>query len=289
LQRIVPDFIRGRVMAVRDMVANIGLVGVAVPLAINPNIDHYILLVLRIVAVTVMLVGVGLVIHYYRHQVFPLPVAIARRFVIFYLSLFKRFDIGNAGRIPVEGPVIVVANHTTAYDPLCLQSASKHRLIQFMMAKEYYEKKPLIYLYKWLKIIPVNRTGNDTASIRAALRALGDGACIGMFPEGGISEDGRLMEGRQGVALLALMAKATVVPAYIVGTDKHAGMVQDFLKFNKITLYFGKPIGFGDLGGRDEGARDIATKRIMDAISGLRDRYETNPERRAAAVEPAKA
>ena len=49
----MPDFIRGRVMAVRDMIANIGLVGVAVPLAINPFIDDYILLVLRMVAAVV--------------------------------------------------------------------------------------------------------------------------------------------------------------------------------------------------------------------------------------------
>jgi 1-acyl-sn-glycerol-3-phosphate acyltransferase len=287
LQRIVPDHVRGRVMALRDMVANIGLVGVAVPLAINPNIDDYILLVLRIVAVVVFLVGVALVGLYYRSQTLPLPVAIARRFVMFYLAIFKRFSVGNAGRIPTSGPVIFVANHTTAYDPLCLQAASNRRLIQFMMAREYYEKKPLHYILRWLKVIPVNRTGNDTASIRIALRALQDGACIGMFPEGRISDDGRMNEGRQGVALLALMSNATVVPAYIQGTSEYKSMVKDFLVFNKVTLYFGRPIRFDDLlkggkggGKRDEATRAEATRRIMEAITGLRDRYETNPERR---------
>src|SRR5207244_2269624 len=77
LQRIVPDFIRGRVMAVRDIIANIGLVGVAVPLAINPNIDSYILIVLRLVAVLVFIVGIFLVIYYYRRQPLPLPIAIS--------------------------------------------------------------------------------------------------------------------------------------------------------------------------------------------------------------------
>jgi 1-acyl-sn-glycerol-3-phosphate acyltransferase len=287
LQRIVPDHVRGRVMALRDMVANIGLVGVAVPLAIDPNIDDYILLVLRIVAVVVFLVGVALVGLYYRSQTLPLPVAIARRFVMFYLAIFKRFSVGNAGRIPTSGPVIFVANHTTAYDPLCLQAASNRRLIQFMMAREYYEKKPLHYILRWLKVIPVNRTGNDTASIRIALRALQEGACIGMFPEGRISDDGRMNEGRQGVALLALMSNATVVPAYIQGTSEYKSMVKDFLVFNKVTLYFGRPIRFDDLlkgekggGKRDEATRAEATRRIMEAITGLRDRYETNPERR---------
>ncbi len=286
LQRMVPDYMRGRVMAVRDQLANVGLVGVAVPLAISSELDNYIILILRIVAGVVFAVGLFLMIHYYRRQVFPLGVAIARRLVIFYLSLFKSFDVGNAGRIPPKGPVIFVANHTTAYDPLCLQAASRQRTIQFMMAKEYYEKKPIHYFLKWLKVIPVNRTGNDTASIRTAIRALNDGACIGMFPEGGISDDGHMLEGKQGVALLALMSKATVVPSYIQGTRMHAGMVNDFLIRNKVTLYFGRPIRFDDLGGkRDEASREIAAKRIMDAILALRDRYETNPDRRLSSAQ----
>jgi len=287
LQRIVPDYIRGRVMALRDQLANVGLVGVALPLAISNGLDHYIILILRILSVVVTAVGLMLVAYYYKRQTLPLPVAIARRFVSLYLTIFKRFAVGNAGRIPASGPVIFVANHSTAYDPLCLQAASRYRLIQFMMAKEYYEKKPMNFFYRWLKVIPVNRTGNDTASIRTALRALGDGSCIGMFPEGKISDDGRMNEGRQGVALLALMSGATVVPAYIQGTSPYQGMVKDFLTLNKVTLYFGKPIRFDDLpkGKRDEASRDLATKRIMDAITALRDRFETNPERRISSAE----
>jgi 1-acyl-sn-glycerol-3-phosphate acyltransferase len=84
------------------------------------------------------------------------------------------------------------------------------------------------------------------------------------------------------------MSNATVVPAYIQGTNPFSGMVKDFLQFNRVTLYFGSPIRFDDLKGkRDEGARELATKRIMDAIVGLRDRYETNPERRMSAAEAA--
>ncbi len=281
LQRIVPDYIRGRVMAVRDQLANVGLVGVALPLAISNGLDQYIVLILRILAVVMIIVGALLVAYYYRRQTLPLPVAILRRFVTLYLTIFKRFAVGNAGRIPPAGPVIFVANHTTPYDPLCLQAASKFRLIQFMMAKEYYEKKPLNYFFKWLGVIPVNRTGNDTASIRTALRALSDGSCIGMFPEGKISDDGRLQQSHQGVALLALMSGATVVPSYIQGTTPHSGMVKDFLKFNKDTLYFGAPIRLDDLPKkRDEAVRQQATDRIMNAIIALRDRYETEPSKR---------
>jgi 1-acyl-sn-glycerol-3-phosphate acyltransferase len=269
-------------MAIRDMVANIGLVGVAVPLALYSNVDAYILLVLRIVAVVIVGVGLALVVYYYRRQRLPILVAIVVRFVAAYLSLWKRFEVGNAARIPPKGPVIFVSNHSSAYDPLIMQVASKYRLIQFMMAKEYYLKKPWNWFYRSFGVIPVNRTGNDTASIRTALRVLAGGGCIGMYPEGKISLDGKMAQGRPGVALLALMSGATVVPSYIRGTSVHAGMVNDFVVRNHVTLFFGKPIRFDDLHGkRDEGAREIATTRIMDAIIALRDRYETDPERRA--------
>jgi 1-acyl-sn-glycerol-3-phosphate acyltransferase len=288
LQRTVPDYVRGRVMGVKDLFSMTGFVGAAVPLAFLTGIDTHIRLVLTALSSLIVVTGVLLVWHYYRDQYLPLPVAIARRFVVAYLTLFKRFRVGNAGRIPIQGPVIFVANHTTAYDPLCMQGASKQRLIQFMMAKEYYEKKPFNLIYRWLKVIPVNRTGNDTASIRTAIRALNEGSCIGMFPEGKISDDGRMNEGRQGVALLALMSGATVVPAYIQGTLPHRGMVGDFLAINRVTFWFGSPIRFDDLGGkRDEAARDAATARIMNAIIALRDRYETDPERRISSAEAA--
>ncbi|GEM_PF-134032 len=280
LQRIVPNHVRGRVMGAKDVITTFGLISVAIPLAIDPNIDSIIRIVLRGLSVVVVLVGAGLVITYYRDQHLPLVLAIARRFASAYLSLWKHFEPGNACRIPTSGPVIFVSNHTTAFDPLVLQVASRRRPIRFMMAKEYYLHKPLHYLYKSIGVIPVNRTGNDTASIRTALRELQAGSCIGMYPEGGISDSGKLQEGKQGVALLALMAGATVVPSYIVGTNTHAGMWKDFLKRTHVKIYFGRPLRLDDLSGHDAAARETATTRIMDAIGALRDRYETNPARR---------
>jgi 1-acyl-sn-glycerol-3-phosphate acyltransferase len=280
LQRIVPDFVRGRVMAARDMVANVAMVGVAVAIALWPAVDDYIVIVLQVLAVLIIAVGTWLVCYYYRSQYLGVRLSILVRFVRAYLAAFKHFERGNAARIPISGPVIFVANHTTAYDPILMQASSTHRVIQFMMAKEYYEMKPFNFFYKWMKVIPVNRSGNDTASIRTAIRALKEGACIGMFPEGKISEDGRMNEGRPGVSLLALMSHATVVPAYIRGTNVHRGMVGDFLARGHVTIFFGKPMRFDDLKGHGEEARDEATRRIMGAIRGLREKYETDPERR---------
>jgi 1-acyl-sn-glycerol-3-phosphate acyltransferase len=144
-------------------------------------------------------------------------------------------------------------------------------MIRFMEAREFYDKKPLTYIYRALRVIPVNRTGNDTVSVRTAVRELTNNGCIGIFPEGRISDDGQLQEARQGVALLALLSGAPVVPAFIKGTGGYSGMIRDFFRLSRVTLFFGPAIRFDDLRDRhrDKEAREIALKRIMDALADL--------------------
>jgi len=203
----------------------------------------------------------------------PLPFELLRKCAAVYLAVFKNFRAINADRIPDLGPVILVANHTAVYDPICLQVACKRRVIRFMEAREYYMIPGLHTLFRLLKVIPVNRTGIDTASIRTAVRELSNNGCVGIFPEGRISTDGQIHRARQGVALLALLTNPVVVPAFFQGTRPFSGMIRDFFQFNSVTLHFGPPIHFDDLAGkhRDERTRDIALKRIMDAIVTLQE------------------
>jgi len=212
----------------------------------------------------------------------PASINLLRYVAKVYLALFKRFRIVGASQIPATGPVILVANHTAAYDPVCLQVACHRRLVRFMQAREYYEQRPVFYMLRWLQVIPVNRTGNDTASVRTAMRALQANGCIGIFPEGKISTDGEIHEARKGVALLALMTNATVVPAYLRGTRHFRSMARDFLHFNHVTLYFGTPIRFVDLAGQQRTPQllDAALQRIMAGVIALRDEQGPDSSRK---------
>ena len=49
---------------------------------------------------------------------------------------------------------------------------------------------------------------------------LADGQVLGIYPEGTRSPDGRLYRGRTGIARLALMTGAPVVPFAMVGTER---------------------------------------------------------------------
>jgi 1-acyl-sn-glycerol-3-phosphate acyltransferase len=275
LQRTVPDFVRGRVMGVKDVITTFGLISVAIPLAIKPDIDNIIRTVLAILSVVVMCVGLWLVAYYYKRQPMPWPAAVCRRIGSAFMSVWHNFTRLGACTIPGQGPVIVVANHSNAMDPIILLVSSPRRVIHFMMAKEYYEKKPLNYLYRGFGVIPVNRSGNDISSVRTALRTLKDGRVLGMFPEGRISEDGKMQDAKSGVAMLALMSGAPVVPAFIFGVNVYKGMVADFVHKSKVRVVYGAPMRFEQFKGRerDEAAREEVTQLIMAAIKKMCDRY----------------
>jgi len=208
----------------------------------------------------------------------PLPVEIIRRIAAIYLSVFKNFRVIHAEYVPDTGPLILVSNHTAVYDPIGLQVACTHRWIRFLEAREYYNVWGLRTLYRMLRVIPVNRTGNDIVSIRTALRELSNGGCIGIFPEGRISDVGQIHGARKGVALLALMSNAVVVPGYFQGTRPYSGMIRDFFTRNRVTLQFGPPIRFDDLAGkdRDPESRDLALQRIIDGIMKLQTESQQN-------------
>src|SRR2546423_79348 len=102
-----------------------------------------------------------------------------------FARIYHRLTILSPCRLPRDGPAILVCNHTSALDPLLIQSACP-RLITWMMASEYYELPGLNWVFRTIGAIPVDRSGRDLAATRAALRALQRGGVLGVFPEGRI-------------------------------------------------------------------------------------------------------
>jgi putative hemolysin len=126
-------------------------------------------------------------------------------------------------RVPVNGPVIVVANHPTgALDGLALAHALKRRrddvrlLGNHMLARVPEMRDWIIAVNPFDPCSIENRRGVRTA--RAWLRR---GGLLVVFPSGEVSNvtraDGMLVDGnwQQGAAGLARWSSAAVVPAYV--------------------------------------------------------------------------
>jgi 1-acyl-sn-glycerol-3-phosphate acyltransferase len=171
--------------------------------------------------------------------------------------------------LPRQGPAILICNHISSIDPLLLQSTCRHRLITWMMAKEYMDLPVLGRVFKTLDVIPVDRGSRETGALRTALRRLKEGRIIGMFPEGTISTTNKLLDFQTGVALMAIRTQAPVYPAYLDGTQRNKGMAQAFLERSDSFVKFGPQVKF-DRSDSSKGTLDQATQKIKSAVDLLR-------------------
>ena len=175
-------------------------------------------------------------------------------------------------RLPRHGPAILICNHTSGLDPLLIQSVCP-RLIVWMMAKEYYEIKPLKWVFQTIGVIPVARGGRDLAATRAALRALEAGRILGVFPEGRIETTRDLLPFQTGVALMAIKAGVPVYPAYLDGTQRNKSMWKAFFYRNRATLTFGPAVEF-DRSATSKEVLQASTCQMTEAVARLKARSE---------------
>jgi 1-acyl-sn-glycerol-3-phosphate acyltransferase len=90
-----------------------------------------------------------------------------------------------------------------------------------------------------------------------------------MFPEGGRSVDGNLLDAKRGVGAIAAISRMPVVPTLIKGTEKALPVGAKFLRPAKITVIFGNPIGI-DKEETDKEYQERISRDMMERISRLK-------------------
>jgi 1-acyl-sn-glycerol-3-phosphate acyltransferase len=192
----------------------------------------------------------------------------SQRTVRVYLTLLWRFKTIDMQNVPLTGACIVAANHVSYFDPPALGCALPRKL-HYMAKAELFEYPILKQLIPRLAAFPVARGKGDIGAIKRSVAILRQGEALGMFPEGTRNRDGTI-EAQTGVALLASMTGAPVVPAYIAGTDRLS-------RFPRITVTYGEPLHVerSQKASREELAK--ITAEIMARIGGLRERSGPRP------------
>ncbi len=151
------------------------------------------------------------------------------------LRVFWRFKVVGAENIPSSGPLIVACNHVSYMDSVALGVACT-RPIAYMAKAELFRIPILGPLILAFEAYPVERDKSATAAIKRSLQVLRRGGAIGIFPQGTRVRD-RNAKAHTGVALLALLSGAPVVPATIIGSAQASHLGQ-------IKVAFGTPVTF---------------------------------------------
>ena len=175
-------------------------------------------------------------------------------------------EIAGLNNVPKEGSVILAANHMSNFDPPFLGSFSP-RPVHYMAKIELFQNKIFAKIISALYAFPVKRGAADKGAIKQATSILKNSEVLGIFPEGTRSKTGEVGKGEVGVALLASMTNAAVVPVAITGTNE---MFSKEKTFPKLKLIFAEPIKFeGNRKNREE--LEMFSDKIIEEIKKLKN------------------
>lgn len=204
-----------------------------------------------------------------------------------YLSLkfFTRFEV--RGQENLKGlekkAVIFASNHTSYIDGPIVAAAmprngwwypKKFFPVRFTAWKKFFSifgqfpfpiSIPVMLYVRFNGSIPVKKAKGDLfQALKEVIKELKNGAKVWVFPEGGITKDGSIGQGKRGVVFLHQQTEMPVVPVCLNGTF---GIIsfKTLLFRKKIIVNIGRPIY--NLGGD---SLEQGVEKIMWEIINLR-------------------
>jgi 1-acyl-sn-glycerol-3-phosphate acyltransferase len=183
---------------------------------------------------------------------------VTRLVVPAYLKLFARVTVTGLDNVPLNGPVILAANHRDNLDPYLLLHLLP-RLVHVAARPDAFGTGGLCGIWRRLGAFPADAWG-----MRYALSILSDGGVVAIFPQAMISAE--LGNASGAVGFLALHSGAPVVPIAIRGTEA-VHMTWPFAWRARVSLRFGQPIVFS----RGPGAprSQAVSNEILQRIGAL--------------------
>jgi 1-acyl-sn-glycerol-3-phosphate acyltransferase len=151
-----------------------------------------------------------------------------------------RLEVVGDGLLPPTGPVVLLANHDSAWDPVVIGVAAvRRRQVRALAKSSLWKARPVAWVLDRMGQIPIERGRGDLEALSAAIDQLRAGACIGVFPEGTVSR-GKALRPLSGAGRVVLAAPGAVVVCTAV---TGAVDVVRFPKRPRIRVEFFAPTG----------------------------------------------
>lgn len=144
---------------------------------------------------------------------------VLRVLIIPFYYLVKPFKyFGN--RKVKDGACVYVSNHYGLFDPIYV-AATTWEGVHFISKRQTFEAPILGFFMRKVKAIKVNRDGNDVRAMLDSFKCLNNGEKICIYPEGTRNkENDEIREFRHGAAVMAIKAKAPIVPVVMYTRPK---------------------------------------------------------------------
>jgi 1-acyl-sn-glycerol-3-phosphate acyltransferase len=185
-------------------------------------------------------------------------------FIAPWVRLFYPFKYYGE-KLP-DGAAVLIGNHYRAIDPM-YPLCGTWEPIHFMSKKSLLSKPFLRKLFRWVRVIGVNRDGTDIRAIMDSIKCLKNGEKISLYPEGTRNKSGDDFQPfKGGAALMAIKAKVPIIPLVIY---KRSHM------FKCTHVLVGKPIDLSEFYGVKMTDDKIAEadQKLFDTMVGLRKEH----------------
>ncbi len=185
-------------------------------------------------------------------------------------------EVAGRENIPLDGGVLIAANHVSYLDPPLIGSVLPRR--GTFMATSYLFDIPLLGRAISHYAFPVEEGRTLPSVIKETIRRLRSGELIAMFPEGQRSETGKLLEAQRGIGMLAFVSGVPVIPTLVVGSNNALPYGVKWIRRAKVLIIFDKPIypsNVTKVSKGDDIYENLADK-VMGAIGELQEKYGDN-------------
>ena len=176
--------------------------------------------------------------------------------------------------VPMQGPLVVAANHGSHLDPPLLGHALG-RPVAFMAKAELFSIPLLGRVIRACGAYPVRRGASDREAIRTATAKLEEGWATGVFLDGTRQSDGRVNDPLPGAALLSARSGAPLLPVAIVNSHRALGSGRRWPRLVPLQLRVGAPIPAPASRRRPD--LDATTTLLQERINALLEQDQRHP------------
>lgn len=183
-----------------------------------------------------------------------------------YLALAHRFEITGLENLPKQPPYVLVGNHSSHLDALCLGAALPgrlaHRSVTLAAGDVFFGSlASSAFAATALNAMPIWRKGtsrDDLAFLR--LRLHEDGLVFVLFPEGTRTRNGEMGRFRPGLGALVAGSGVPVIPCHLDGAFRCWPAKRRLPRPGKLHLRLGPARSFADISDDRAGWAQVAAE-----------------------------
>lgn len=190
-----------------------------------------------------------------------------------WLRTYHRLEITGREHLPKDGSFVLVANHSSHLDALCLLAAlplrKLHRAFPAAAQDYFFVSAPRVAIAAVVvNALPFARQTNVQHSMELCRQLLANpGNILILFPEGTRTVTGEVGEFKHGIGLLAAGTETPIVPCHLAGAFAAWPKGKTFPRPRRVRLRIGTPRSYSTLPPSKESAKQISQdlrKAVME-------------------------